>query len=50
MSKRDIKNIGLLLVLIIYVICYRFFIFTNFMKISEIISAAFLLVVLGFGI
>ncbi len=47
MSKRDVKNISILLVLFVYVILYRFFIFPNHMAISEIVSAAFLLVLTG---
>ncbi len=50
MSKRVIKNISILLVLFIYVILYRFFIFTNYMKTSEIITATFMLVLLGVSI
>ncbi len=47
---RNIKNISLLLIVFVYIILYRFFIFTNYMKISEIVSAAFLLLVLGIAI
>ncbi len=50
MSKRDVKNISILLVLFVYVILYRLFIFPNHMGISEIVTASFLLILTGVAV
>ena len=44
MSKRMVKNISILSLLFIYTIVYRLYIFERVLKYSEVITAAFLMV------
>ena len=50
MKVRSIKNYFLLIALAAYVVLYKLFIFQNYMKYSEIISASFIIVLLGLSI
>ena len=50
MSQRSMKNGIIALLFVAYIILYRLFIFTNYMKFAEIISASFLIVVLALAI
>ena len=42
MEKRSIKNIGIIIAFVVYIFVYKFFVFTHFMKYSEMINASFL--------
>ena len=48
--SRSIKNSILLTILVVYVVLYKFVIFNNFMKYSGLITASFLVVLLGISI
>ena len=50
MSRRNIKNCFIVALFIAYIILYRLVIFPNYMKISEIISASFVVVMLALSI
>ena len=50
MKIRSLKNSILLVAIISYVIFYKLFIFQNYMKYSEIISASFTIILLGISI
>ena len=50
MKIRSLKNYFLLIALAAYIVLYKLFIFQNYMKYSEIISASFLIVLLGLSI
>ena len=50
MKVRAIKNWIILVLLATYVVLYKLFIFQNYMKYSEFISASFLAVVLALSI
>ena len=50
MSQRSMKNGIIALLFVAYIILYRLFIFTNYMKFAEMISASFLIVVLALSI
>ncbi|MBQ6497721.1 MAG: signal peptidase I [Bacilli bacterium] len=50
MTKRSIKNIILLFLLVAYIVVYKLFIFNNYMKISEMISVSFLALLLCISI
>jgi len=50
MEKRSIKNIGLIVFFIAYILLYKLFVFPNFMKYSEMINASFLAVSFGLSI
>lgn len=48
--SRSIKNSILLTILVVYVVLYKLFIFNNFMKYSGLITASFLVILLGISI
>ena len=50
MSRRNIKNCLIVALFITYIILYRLVVFPNYMKISEIISASFVVVMLALSI
>lgn len=50
MSKRLVKSSFICLLIIAYIISYKLFIFKNYMKYSELITASFLVVLLGLSI
>jgi len=50
MKIRSLKNSFLLIALAAYIVSYKLFIFQNYMKYSEIISASFLILLLGLSI
>lgn len=50
MNKRSIKNIILILLLAIYIFIYKIYIFENYMKYSEIVSASFMVGLLALAI
>lgn len=50
MNERSIKNSILLVLITGYVLLYKLFIFQNYMKYSEIISASFMVALLGIAI
>ena len=50
MEKRSIKNIGIIVALIAYIFIYKFVVFANFMRYSEMINASFLAIVLAVSI
>ena len=50
MKVRSFKNVFILLALMAYVILYKTFVFQNYMKYSEIITASFLVLLLGISI
>ena len=47
MEKRSVKNIIVMITIIAYIFLYKFLIFPNFMKYSEMINASFLVAELG---
>ena len=50
MSKRDVKNISLMGLILLYVVLYKTFIFSHFMKYTELINASFMIIVLFLSI
>ena len=50
MDKRGLKNVVLFLAFIIYIVLYKLYIFPNFMRYSEVISASFMVVLLAVSI
>ena len=50
MIKRSVKNIILLFLFTAYIIIYKLFIFSNYMKYSEMINVSFLIVLLSISI
>lgn len=50
LSSRKTKNIFLLVLLAIYIVIYKFFIYTNLLKFAESITASFTLILLGLSI
>ena len=50
MSKRSVKNISLILLFVFYILAYKLFIFDNFMKYSELISASFVFIMTALSI
>lgn len=50
MKARTIKNLVILLLLSVYVILYKLFIFKKYVELSEFVSASFLVIVLTLGI
>lgn len=49
-SKRMLKNYLICFLILAYTLVYKFFIFSNFMKYSSLITASFLVVVFGLSI
>ena len=50
MTKRSIKNISLLFLLVTYIVVYKLFLFNNYMKYSEMINVSFLAILLCISI
>lgn len=50
LSSRKTKNILLLMLIVIYIVVYKFFIYTNLLKYAESITASFTLVLLALSI
>ena len=50
MNERSLKNAILLVLIAGYTLLYKLFIFQNYMKYSEIISASFVIALLGIAI
>ena len=48
--SRSIKNSVILTIFVVYVVLYKLFIFNNFMKYSGLITASFLVILLGISI
>lgn len=50
LSSRKTKNVFLLILIVIYIVIYKFFIYTNLLKFAESITASFTLILLALSI